>query len=82
MSRAYRRWKEAVKECRRTNMLYVVGGFAAMGRNTSMAEYRKLKRQLRMFEKWKKKIDRDLAEISLGSRPYTVFVCPISEEEE
>lgn len=45
MSRAYRRWKETIKECRRNNLVYLYGGLAIDGSfGSSLADYRRLRR--------------------------------------
>lgn len=55
MSRAYRKWKEIIKECRRSDLVFFYGGVIITGNfGSSLADYRRLRRlrQTRL-RRWK-----------------------------
>ena len=60
MSRAYRKWKEIIKECRRSNLLCICGGLIIDGSfGSSLADYRRLRRQRQVYLRWHKSMERE-----------------------
>lgn len=85
MSRAYRRWKETIKECRRNDLVYLYGGLAIDGSfGSSLADYRRLRRlrqkHMRRWENVEREKERFFQDFR--NRSFMISRCPISEEEE
>lgn len=85
MSRAHRRWKEIIKECRRNDLVYLYGGLAIDGSfGASLADYRRLRRlrqkHLRRWEHIEREKERFFKEFR--SRPYKIPLYQELEEED
>ena len=85
MSKAYRKWKEAIKECRRNDLVYLYGGLAIDGSfGSSLADYRRLRRlrqkRLRRSKYMERERERFFKEFR--SQPYKIPLYQELEEED
>lgn len=82
MSRAYRRWKETIKECRRSDLVFFYKGLIIDGGfGSSLADYRQLRRlrQTRLRRRKYVEMERERFFKEFRAQPYKI---PLYQELE
>lgn len=85
MSKAYRKWKETMKECRRRRAIYQKNGLFFGTSDISMAAYRRFRGICQRFERHQKRYIQQLKpllpDLIANTRKATDPLCQVSEEE-